>query len=124
MIHRFRSTIFVGIAVFVVLIVGVYVWFPFISRFLFGEQVWNPPDYSPDRRFRLEFWQICTFRSWLPTTPGNGSDNVDGFVKLVDADGKVIAEKYIVGLKFCEPRWLDHEVIFLGDNDAGWKLPK
>ena len=79
--------------------------------------------YSPDGRFRIEFYRVWTTSGLLFTPPGNGSDNIDGFIRLYRSDGTLLQETYRSFLVAYEPRWSDDEAYFLGDGPI-WKLPK
>jgi hypothetical protein len=96
-----------------------------------GMRLWNlthPEEWeasiSPDGRYEIRCFRVSNLRQFLPVTPGNGSDNAEGFVKLCDRrSGKVLESVFLSNLKAREPFWNSTEVLFLGDDGFIWKLP-
>lgn len=86
---------------------------------------WGLPDISPGGQFEIRFYEGFSPRKFLPTTPGNGGDNIDGFVALVERkSNRELKRKRVRYLRACEPKWTDDSVIFLGEADTIWELPR
>jgi len=115
-----RITKVFGIAVTVALLlcIGVYRMWRSSATLIPG---WT--SHSPDGRFRIEFYRVWTMSGWLGTPPGQGSDAIDGFIRLYRSDGTLLQETYRNFLRGYEPRWSDDEAYFPGDGPV-WKLPE
>ena len=77
---------------------------------------------SPDGKYRIEFYSV-----WTPTFiafPGQGSDGIDGFVRFMHKDGRLIKETFRAYLYGCETSWDADSVALLGDDFVEWKFPK
>ena len=77
---------------------------------------------SPDGNYRIEFYSV-----WTPGfmfIPGQGSDGIDGFVRLKHKDGRLIAETFRTYLYGCEIAWDKESVHLFGGDMVDWKLPK
>jgi len=86
---------------------------------------WSAPSASPDKRFEIRYYSTFSPRRFLPTSPGSGSDNIDGLIRLYDAKtGKLLNEAFRTHLSGYEALWSDDHVMFLGDDGFIWPLPK
>ncbi len=84
---------------------------------------WSAPDVSPDGRFEIRYFRVSTLRQLLPVTPGNGSDNAEGFVKLYDRrSGKALESVYLTNLNARAIFWHSTEVLIQGEDAPTWKL--
>ena len=58
--------------------------------------------------------------------PGQGSDSVDGFIRLHAKDGTVLAERWVSFMRDIKPVWADTHLYLLGIADMDenpWLLP-
>ena len=79
--------------------------------------------YSPDGKYYVQHWQVWTPSRLLFVTPGNGSDRLDGFIRLHSADGKIVREKFVTFLVGSEVRIYDDVVYGMSsDLNIDWKL--
>lgn len=65
---------------------------------------------------------ILSWRSFRVAMPGGGSDNIHGYIRLYDDQGRKLQEVFADGLKFHEPSWCDDCIVILG-LDVIWNLP-
>ena len=86
---------------------------------------WVEPNVSPGKQFEIRSYEGFSPQKYRGTTPGNGSDNIDGYIALVDRkSNKELKRKRVQFLVTCVPNWTDDEVIFAGEVDTIWKLPR
>ena len=82
------------------------------------------PSISPDGRYEVRYFRVFNLRSLLPVSPGSGSDNAEGFVNLCDRrTGKVLHSVFYDNFKGREAQWVEHAVVFLGEDGLIWELP-
>ncbi|NTV46104.1 MAG: hypothetical protein HGB11_06200 [Chlorobiales bacterium] len=115
---RKRLLIILGIAVTTGLI-GYFVWkqgTPYQSRY-----------YSPNRQFYIQKYHNISFSSFMVAMPGQGSDMIDGYIRLYDQNDQMICERFETFIRDIEPVWAGREVFLMGvddmDNDP-WILPQ
>ena len=87
---------------------------------------YQEPFLSPDGRYHIQKYATLSPRSLLGSMPGQSSDMVDGFIRLHDGDGTVLAERWVAFMRDIRPVWSDDRVYLLGiaemDNNP-WLLP-
>jgi len=84
---------------------------------------WSTPSISPDGQYEIRLFQCFSYSSFRFTTPGNGSDNVDGLIRLYDRkSGRLLREAFRPRLSSRESFWSKNEVYFLGDDGFIWSL--
>jgi len=82
-------------------------------------------DYSPDRRFRVEYYAIPFLPFRLHYYKGMGCTDCPGYVRLLqNIDGKILQEKY-----FQMSHDISNKIIWEEDNVSiklfvSWPLPK
>ena len=76
---------------------------------------------SPEGNYRLEFYSVWTPKFMF--MPGQGSDSIDGFVRLKHRDGRLIKETFRTYLYGCETSWDEDSVALLGEDFVEWKFP-
>ena len=83
---------------------------------------WGERKYSPDNEFYIEYYSVFTFKSLLPVTPGNGSDNIDGYIRLYNKNEELLKEVYMDFLMGSEVR-IDNEDVYSTRTDGFfWNL--
>jgi hypothetical protein len=58
--------------------------------------------------------------------PGQGSDAIDGYIRLYDKNGKLIDERFADFIRDVEPIWAGNKVYLMGVeemDDDPWILP-
>ncbi|MES2438159.1 MAG: hypothetical protein V4584_03795 [Verrucomicrobiota bacterium] len=83
----------------------------------------GPRRWSPDHRHYVQDYQTFTLNPFRFMKAGNGADNVDGFIRLYRADGRLLEETHRNGLTKYQIFWSDDAVYTLGDGPV-WKLPR
>ncbi len=67
-----------------------------------------------------------TLSKFIPAMPGQGSDMIDGYVRIFDKDGNLISERFVYFIRDVEPVWSGNKVYLMGvaemDSDP-WILP-
>src|SRR5690242_18072198 len=94
--------------------------------------VWKPgtlyqsPFWSPNKQYYVQKYSNLTFSKFIPVAPGQGSDMIDGYVRLFDKDGRLLNERFVFFIRDVEPVWSGQKVYLNGvaemDNDP-WILP-
>ncbi|MEW6737262.1 MAG: hypothetical protein AB1489_38610 [Acidobacteriota bacterium] len=96
--------------------------------FLFWKQgePYQEPYWSPNHRYYLQKYSNLTLSNFLPMMPGQGSDSINGYIRLYDAKGNLLYERFETFIRDITPVWADNRVYLLGvaemDNDP-WILP-
>lgn len=84
----------------------------------FGEKV-----YSEDGRYYGQRYEVFTWNKLMMTSPGNGSDKVDGFIRLYDAKtDELLREKFVTFLVAYELHWSDGALYTLGNDGVYWEV--
>ncbi len=87
----------------------------------YGERYW-----SPNGRYYVQKYSNLTPWRLLPVMPGQGSDAIDGYIRLFDKNGTLIHEHFETFIRDIQPVWAGKEVYLMGvaemDNDP-WLLP-
>lgn len=89
------------------------------------EEPYQGQMWSPNRDYYVQKYR--TF-GVLPTTsmPGQGSDSVDGYIRVHAKDGKVISERHYTFIRDTEAVWSRDKVFLMGgsvSDDEGVTLP-
>ena len=85
---------------------------------------YQTPDWSPNREYYVQKYHNLTLSSFTPAMPGNGSDNIDGYIRIFDKNGNCLYEKFYTYLVGKEVRWYKNQVYVMGsDDDEIWTLP-
>jgi hypothetical protein len=86
---------------------------------------YQAPYWSPNRQYYVQKYARSS-RLPLPTLPGQGSDAVDGYIRLYDNKGTLIHERSESFIRDIEPLWSGNKVYLRGvtemDNNP-WILP-
>lgn len=78
---------------------------------------------SPDGKYYIQFYSVWTLSRLAFTAPGQGSDNIDGFIRLYNHEGKLLEETFRTYLvAYSKVVWTEDSVFFLGDGPS-WRLP-
>ena len=87
---------------------------------------YQPPYWSPNGQYFVQKYSNVTLSRFVPTMPGQGSDAIDGYIRLYDKNGKLIHERFADFIRDVEPIWAGNKVYLMGvedmDNDP-WILP-
>jgi hypothetical protein len=85
---------------------------------------YQEPFWSPNRQYYVQ-----KYSNWVPVVvQGNrrGSDAIDGYIRLYDSKGTLIAERFETFVRDVEPLWVGDKVYLKGvaamDADP-WLLP-
>ena len=108
-----RAAMLTGIAL--TLVVGFHQWKQGVP--------YDAPNWSPDNCFYVQKFRTWTYHVAMP---GQGSDSADGYVRLFDHDGKLIAERFATFFRDVKPVWAPGKVYLMGVNDMDdhpWLLP-
>lgn len=99
----------------------------FVIIVIFGESYFGHrcgTEWSPDKRYRVEYYEI--FPYLIPIIPGDHGRSNWGWVRLYDACNHKLHEKFshrFSSLTMDGGRWLDDELIYLGEDEISWPLP-
>lgn len=95
--------------------------------------VWKPgkpygdPFWSPNRQYYLQKFSNLTVSRFQPAMPGQGSDAIEGYIRLFDKDGNLLDEIFITYLaRDIKPVWAEKKIYIIGVSeldDAPWILP-
>ena len=85
---------------------------------------WNVPETSPGGLYEIRMFSVEPFFPRLAfTSPGSGSDHVDGYIRLYDRrTGKLLESAYRTGLVRYEMFWSDDQVFSFGPEEIFWKF--
>lgn len=92
------------------------------------EELYQERFWSPNRQYYMQKYRTFSILP-VPSMPGQGSDSVDGYIRIHDKDGKVIHERYYTFIRDTEAIWVRNEVILMGggvthsENEDGLILP-
>ena len=82
--------------------------------------------YSPNRQYYIQKYSNLTLSRFIGVMPGQGSDTIDGYIRLYAADGTLIHERFETFIRDIRPVWDGRNVYLLGvaemDTDP-WILP-
>lgn len=85
---------------------------------------YQQPFWSPNRQYYVQ-----KFENWSPAflhAGRRGSDGIDGYIRLYDRNGVLIAERFQTFLRDVEPLWAGDKVYLKGVaamDDDPWLLP-
>ena len=85
---------------------------------------YQEPFWSPNRQYYVQ-----KYANWTPVLvqgSRRGSDAIDGYIRLYDRNGELIAERFATFVRDVEPLWVGDKVYLKGvaamDADP-WLLP-
>jgi len=84
------------------------------------------PYWSPNGQYYVQKYSNVTLSRFVPTMPGQGSDAIDGYIRLYDKNGKLIDERFADFIRDVEPIWAGNKVYLMGVEDMDddpWVLP-
>jgi len=86
---------------------------------------YSSPDWSPNGQYYIQRYRVVTISGFIPSTPGNGSDNIEGYVRLFDKEGNCLEEVFISYLvREMRPVWHGNKVYAVSElDDKPWILP-
>lgn len=107
---------------FVVLVVGLVVVYSVWKRGTpYQAQMW-----SPNGRYYVQKFSNISPSRLIPGMPGQGSDAIDGYLRLYDREGRLLHERYEHFIRDIEPLWAGTKVYLRGVaamDDNPWTLP-
>ena len=88
---------------------------------------YQQPFRSPDGAYHIQKYSNRTLNGLWPTMPGQGSDAIDGYIRLYDTNGRLLAERFEFFIRDIEPVWAGDRVYLKGvaEMDADpWLLAR
>ena len=94
--------------------------------------IWKPgtpfssPYWSPNKQYYVQKYSNLSFSSFIPVMPGQGSDLINGYIRVFDKDGKLLNERFVYVIRDVEPIWEGNKVYLKGIADMEeviWILP-
>lgn len=87
---------------------------------------YQPRYYSPNRQYYIQKYHNISFSGFMVAMPGQGSDMIDGYIRLYDQNDHMLYERFETFIRDIEPVWAGEKVFLMGvadmDNDP-WILP-
>ena len=87
---------------------------------------YQQPYWSPNGKYYVQKYSNLTLSRVPPAMPGQGSDAIDGYIRLYDTDGRLLHERFGRFIRDVKPVWAGNKVYLMGieemDNDP-WLLP-
>ncbi|NTW48635.1 MAG: hypothetical protein HGB19_02655 [Chlorobiales bacterium] len=115
---RYTVLIVTGVLI-TAIVVGFMVWkqgTPYQSRY-----------YSPNHRYYVQKYHTVSLSSFMMAMPGQGSDMIDGYIRLYDQNDRMVYERFETFIRDVKPIWAGREVFLMGveemDNSP-WILPQ
>ena len=115
--RRLKITIFT-VMVLVLLFMMLYAWYqgtPYQERF-----------HSPNKAYYVQKYKTLSLNNFRVAMPGQGSDSVDGFIRLYNQQGNLLHQRYETFIRDIEPVWSGQNIFLMGveemDNNP-WVLP-
>jgi len=87
---------------------------------------YQQPYWSPNGQYYVQKYSNLTLSRFVSTMPGQGSDTINGYIRLYDKNGKLIHERFAVFIRDVEPMWAGNKVYLMGVeemDDDPWILP-
>jgi hypothetical protein len=87
---------------------------------------YQPPYWSPNGQYYVQKYSNITLSRFVPIMPGQGSDAIDGYIRLYNKNGKLIHERFASFIRDVEPIWAGNKVYLMGVeemDDDPWILP-
>ena len=87
---------------------------------------YQQPYWSPNGQYYVQKYSNLTLSRFVSTMPGQGSDTINGYIRLYDKNGKLIHERFAVFIRDVEPIWAGNKVYLMGVeamDDDPWILP-
>ena len=87
---------------------------------------YQQPYWSPNGQYYVQKYSNVTLSRFVSTMPGQGSDTINGYIRLYDKNGKLIHERFAVFIRDVEPMWAGNKVYLMGVeamDDDPWILP-
>jgi hypothetical protein len=88
---------------------------------------YQAPYVSPDGKFYVQKFSNFSHHRLMAWMPGQGSDAIDGYIRLYDKDGHLLAEGFHTFIRDIEPVWGDGVVYLKGVpsmDGSPWRLVK
>jgi hypothetical protein len=86
---------------------------------------YQQPYWSPNGQYYVQKYSNLTLSRFVSTMPGQGSDAIDGYIRLFDKNGKLLHERFAYFIRDVRPIWAGNKVYLMGvenmDNDP-WIL--
>jgi len=82
--------------------------------------------WSPNKQYYVQKYSNVTLSGLSGRGPGQGSDAIDGYIRLYDKNGKLIHERFEVFIRDIEPLWVGNRVYLRGVaqmDEHPWILP-
>ena len=87
---------------------------------------YQQPYWSPNGQYYVQKYSNLTLSRFVSTMPGQGSDTINGYIRLYDKNGRLIHERFAVFIRDVEPIWAGNKVYLMGVeamDDDPWILP-
>jgi hypothetical protein len=87
---------------------------------------YQAPSWSPTGQYYVQKFSNPTISGLVPGMPGQGSDAIDGYIRIYNKNGRLIHERFERFIRDVVPLWDGNRVFLRGvaamDNDP-WILP-
>jgi len=98
------------------------------ASFFFWKQgtPYQQPYWSPNGQYYVQKYSNVMLSRFASTMPGQGSDAIDGYIRLYDKNGKLIHERFEAFIRDVKPTWAGSKVYLMGVkemDDDPWILP-
>lgn len=84
-----------------------------VNNFSYSEEPYQAKMWSPNREYYLQKYKTVNLIQ-LPSMPGQGSDEIDGYIRIYDKTDKLIHERFYSFIRDTEPIWSGNSVVLLG----------
>lgn len=87
---------------------------------------YQAPFWSPNGDFYVQKYSNPTLSGLRSAMPGQGSDAIDGYIRLYDRNGKLLGERFEFFIRDIDPLWAGNKVYLRGVpqmDAAPWILP-
>lgn len=101
----------------------------FLGACLYGWWRGSPylgPYHSPNGQYYIQKYHNISLSSFAVGMPGQGSDRIDGYIRLYDRSGRLLAERFTTMVRDVEPVWAGDAVYLMGVAEmdtSPWRLP-
>ena len=82
--------------------------------------------YSPNGQYYIQKYHNLSLNSFRTAMPGQGSDMIDGYIRLYDSRGRLLHERFATFIRDIEPVWGGRKLFLMGIaemDDDPWILP-
>src|SRR6266700_700832 len=83
--------------------------------------------WSSNRQYYVQKFSNLSFSRFVDVMPGQGSDGIDGYIRLYHKKGTLLNEHFAFFIRDMEPLWVNNMVYAIRGSsywdDHPWKLP-